>query len=197
MSNVLSRIGRGWTALLIAVVALTVVAGGATAASRYVITKPSQIKPAVRKALAGKTGRTGATGPAGPIGPSNAFVVESDAIVAGPINGSQRILAIQDLPAGDYLITAKVDVTRSAPNGIHVASCVLNAGGETDVANGLAPDATGVGVTLATEVARTFTAAGSASVSCSMTGASWNGSHARMTALKVGAVTPAPSAPGP
>ena len=43
--------------------------GGALAASHYLITKTSQIKPSVLKKLKGNIGHTGATGPSGPSGP--------------------------------------------------------------------------------------------------------------------------------
>jgi hypothetical protein len=44
--------------------------GGALAASHYLITKTSQIKPSVLKKLKGNIGHTGATGPSGPSGPA-------------------------------------------------------------------------------------------------------------------------------
>jgi hypothetical protein len=83
--------------LVVAALALFVALGGsAVAADHYLITKTSQIKPSVLKALKGNSGRngapgavgaTGATGPAGaagpqgPAGPSN---LSSLTTVVGP-----------------------------------------------------------------------------------------------------------------
>ena len=47
-------------------------AGGAFAASKYVITSTKQISPKVLKRLTGVPGKNGATGPAGPAGPAGA-----------------------------------------------------------------------------------------------------------------------------
>jgi hypothetical protein len=44
--------------------------GGAYAASHYLITKTSQIKPSVLKRLTGKAAPAGPAGPAGPVGPA-------------------------------------------------------------------------------------------------------------------------------
>lgn len=54
--------------LMISVLALFVALGGTAVASSYLITKSSQIKPSVRKALKGHRGADGADGARGPIG---------------------------------------------------------------------------------------------------------------------------------
>jgi hypothetical protein len=69
--------------LVVAVVALVVALCGTAWAGGYIITKTSQIKPSVRKALKGKRGARGATGPQGPqgaqgpVGPAGPSVVNA------------------------------------------------------------------------------------------------------------------------
>lgn len=68
LSKLRKRISYGNVVLtLILVFAMT---GGAYAASKIVITSTKQIKPSVLKQLQGKAGAKGATGPAGPGGPA-------------------------------------------------------------------------------------------------------------------------------
>lgn len=51
--------------MVVAIVALVVATSGSAAAASYVITKTSQIKPSVRRALEGERGPRGARGPQG------------------------------------------------------------------------------------------------------------------------------------
>jgi hypothetical protein len=57
--------------------------GGALAATHYLITKTSQIKPSVLKKLKGNIGHTGATGATGPIGPQGPAGKEGQQGVSG------------------------------------------------------------------------------------------------------------------
>ena len=101
-------------ATVISIVALFFSLGGASlAASHYLITSVSQIKPSVRVQLHGQRGRTGARGIAGPRGP------------AGP-----QGLAGPQGPAGDnvapYTITSDTDsMTSSFPTASIIVRCDL------------------------------------------------------------------------
>lgn len=62
--------------------------GGALAASHYLITKTSQIKPSVLTTLKGKVGKTGAAGPAGPAGPLGPTGAQGPGGTQGPAGPS-------------------------------------------------------------------------------------------------------------
>jgi hypothetical protein len=118
----------------IAVVALLFsLSGVGLAASKYMITSTSQIKPSVLKSLrgargaagvngsVGATGPTGATGPAGAAGasgaagapgapgPSHAYSSVGNNVVFWPAKGNaDAIVASVKVPAGSYAITGEV-----------------------------------------------------------------------------------------
>jgi hypothetical protein len=86
---------------------LVLAGGGAYAADHYLITKTSQIKPNVLKALRGRTGAAGtagaagavgATGATGPAGLSN-YTVAQSSVLANP-NGAQDV-GSANCPSGD------------------------------------------------------------------------------------------------
>lgn len=93
LSKIRSRLTYANVAATLALV--FAMSGGAMAASHYIITSKSQIKPSVLKSLKGKQGKAGARGPAGAGGATGA---------AGPAG-----------PAGTSLAWAAV-VTNSAGN---------------------------------------------------------------------------------
>lgn len=70
--------------LVISVIALVVALSGTAVASSYLITKSSQIKPSVRKALKGQKGADGEDGPRGLQGPAGAPGPAGTPGAAGP-----------------------------------------------------------------------------------------------------------------
>lgn len=73
MFSAMRRRVRLSPSVVIATAALVfAMAGGAYAASKYVITSTKQIKPSVLKSLSGKPGPVGPAGPAGPVGAAGA-----------------------------------------------------------------------------------------------------------------------------
>jgi hypothetical protein len=79
--------------LVISIIALVVALSGTAVASSYLITKTSQIKPSVRKALKGKKGANGHNGARGPQGIAG---VPGPAGAPGPVGppGSSGVLAV-------------------------------------------------------------------------------------------------------
>jgi hypothetical protein len=124
---------------LVATLALIFAMGGtAVAAKRYLISSTGQISPKVLKKLKGATGRTGATGPAGspgsagpagsaggegPRGPSNgysAFKVSVGALSTEDTIGSLAV------PAGSYIVTAKLRIINNGTERGDLACRLLN-----------------------------------------------------------------------
>lgn len=140
---------RTRSTLLIAVALLMITAGTATAASKVLITKSSQVKNGsldaadlsakARKALqgnagpagpAGPVGAPGAAGAAGARGPSDVFVarpagVNTEACPGGCAPGT--ILRTLAVPAGSYLISATAEVapTTFVANALRNVECDL------------------------------------------------------------------------
>jgi hypothetical protein len=82
--------------LVISVLALVVALSGTAVASTYLITKTSQIKPSVRKALKGQKGQKGATGDDGARGAQGPAGSPGPAGATGPAGpaGSPGLLAV-------------------------------------------------------------------------------------------------------
>ena len=103
----------------VAVVAVLAFAGGATAASRWVVSNLNQIKPSVRAQLRtrgpqGPQGPQGAQGPAGPAGVSSTSNIQ-DAAASSPIcafgSGSCDVAsATASCPAGSYVVGGSANV---------------------------------------------------------------------------------------
>ena len=70
--------------MVVALLALFVALSGTAGAARYLITKQSQISPAVRKALRGKAGPTGPAGSAGVAGAPGAVGARGERGATGP-----------------------------------------------------------------------------------------------------------------
>jgi hypothetical protein len=127
--------------------------GGAIAANHYLISSTKQISPAVLKKLKGATGKTGARGsigapgPAGPGGPAGKDGARGNPGEREPANGYASFADLGDIsntpdyqplgnlsvPAGHYLVTAKMWVSNRGAGRAEVA-CVLsnNVSGDTD-----------------------------------------------------------------
>jgi hypothetical protein len=101
--------------------------GGAIAANHYLISSAQQIKPNVLKHLKGRNGKTGPIGPTGPtgsaggvgaagtpgpkgetgeVGPSNGYQAFKDSV--GAIGTSEETIGTLAVPAGSYLVSAKL-----------------------------------------------------------------------------------------
>lgn len=102
----------------IAIVALVfAMAGTSLAASRYIITSTSQIKPSVLRKLhgtrgpQGPAGALGPTGPTGPTGPAGPVVTTALVEVTGPegvveaIEGEYSAESLAVCPAGDVVVS--------------------------------------------------------------------------------------------
>lgn len=86
-------------AMIVALIALFfALTGGAVAAQRYIITKPSQIKPSVRTALNGQRGPQGPMGLTGQQGPQGATGLQGPQGPQGPA-GSGGALDVSTVKA--------------------------------------------------------------------------------------------------
>jgi hypothetical protein len=124
---------RPSTATAIALVALFVALGGTTlAASRYVITSPSQIKPSALRAIRGATGKTVvAHGPLVAVAPSSIGISEANCpsgydVISG---GYSAIVGVggdvnQDEPVGTHSWWAGVS-TRLSSEPAHIEATAL------------------------------------------------------------------------
>jgi hypothetical protein len=114
--------------------------GGAFAAKHYLINSTAQINPKVIKKLKGHTGKTGKTGAAGkpgaqgpagpagaqgPIGPSNVFSAFNSADVDLKFKGEVARVAVA-VPAGSYLVTAKLQVINETAKWQNVGCVITN-----------------------------------------------------------------------
>jgi hypothetical protein len=162
------------------------VATAATKAKKNIKVKRGARGPRGARGRQGAQGPQGPQGPRGAIGPSNAFEAHNDAGTSGAADVDKTIATLANLPAGAYAISAKVTVTRGAPAGAHVAACTLTAGADTDGSSALAPDSTGIGTTVTTQLTHTFATTGAATVTCTMLGAAWTATKAKIIAIKVG-----------
>jgi hypothetical protein len=166
-----------------------------------------------RPGATGPTGPTGAAGPAGPIGPTGpagapgangisaaAFSVYRDLahITAASLGTATDAATLAGLPAGTYLISAKLTMLTSDAND-HTVSCMLSAGtgGATGVNRDDAFAAMGTGTgqsttaPMAMQLLHTFADTGSATVGCyDNTGSTdLNATRVRVTAVQVATAT--------
>jgi hypothetical protein len=107
---------RPTPALAIALVALFVALGGsAFAATHYVITRTTQIKPSVVRALRGKTGPAGRAGPAGPVALVGATEVDGPLVAIAPGAGQSSVATC---PAGSRLLSGGGKVVTPNADGL-------------------------------------------------------------------------------
>lgn len=83
------------------------------------------IGPACQAQAAG----AGAQGPAGPAGPSNAYATEDPGPITVPDGGAPGLILDLDLPAGSYLLFARVEVQNDDGLDSAVAYCHLTGPG--------------------------------------------------------------------
>lgn len=193
---------------------LFAMSGGALAAKHYLINSTKQIKPSVLKKLKGNTGKTGATGPAGPqgvqgkegaqgkegptgIGPAfSAFHDGSVEITSNEANKQTSVATLDGLPAGKYVINAKLytfdeNVTED------VVICRLAAEGDSDevITRTSSSAKAGFADSIATfplQIVHQFNSTGSATVSCYVSSGEHKlifANHTKITAIQVSALT--------
>jgi hypothetical protein len=116
--------------------------GGALAAKHYLIESTKQISPKVLKKLHGATGHRGTTGPAGSAGATGATGKDGAPGKEGPRGPSAGFQAFADqsvvistslthmgqlaVPAGSYLVTAKLVVTDGSTTASDVRCLLTN-----------------------------------------------------------------------
>ncbi|HXD53372.1 MAG TPA: hypothetical protein VN618_01330 [Solirubrobacteraceae bacterium] len=157
--------------------------GGALAANSYLISSTKQISPKVLKKLKGARGRTGArgangaagapgapgapggAGKEGPRGPSDVWEVRLAESSAETEASTYKSLTLAGLPAGTYSISAKATIWPQGTNP-GSATCVLQAGADSDASWTPTSTVNTFYVTVDTELTHTFTATGSVVMSC-------------------------------
>ena len=209
------RVRRPSPAMVIAIIALVFALAGTATAAKFLITSSRQIKNGViqtvdlsrsaRRALkgakgpAGPIGATGAAGAAGAkgdtggIGPSNVFeAVRSDFVAIGS-GADTGVATLSNLPAGDYLVIARLGMNTA---GTTIARVVCTATLGSSSSQGIVQigsDPNGVGqAPVAIVFAGSLASTGSAHVGChseSLAGGAPFASDTHLEALKVGAAT--------
>jgi len=128
----------------------------------------------------GQQGPAGPQGPTGTPGPSNAWFAHSP--LASSLNGTDRVVLSIQVPAGNYVITARVDVANE-DSFTRIASCDLSTGDSVTVR--LAPpDQAGDEQVITLLDSATFASVTSITVSCSTV----NGSalSSALSAIQIG-----------
>jgi hypothetical protein len=100
----------------------------------------------------GPPGPQGAPGPEGPAGPSNGYVMNARPFVDLPMSGEQTIGRTIDVPEGNYLVYATVDVIVGRSQivcAIFSGDGDVNNGGDTVLQNGHLSSPTGAVGTIA------------------------------------------------
>lgn len=142
--RVLRRRVRLMSFTFVTVLACSLLAGGAWAASRYLVTSTGQIKPNVlaqieKSGPQGPKGDPGATGPAGPAGPAGAEGAVGAAGIAGPggpagpagVTGPAGPSGPGGLVAGYSAVGSPVDFIPTANDPTTALSMNLAAGSYT------------------------------------------------------------------
>ena len=143
----------------------------------------------------GTTGKTGATGPSGATGPTGVGGASAglndfnDGPVVLSTSGEQTFATMANVPAGNYILTAKAEVSNGAtPLFI---DCFLRAGGDFDESRAeLAASGTAGSVeTLPFTLSHVFAAAGTVTLSCNTSGATADILNAKISAVQVQTLT--------
>ena len=139
----------------------------------------------------GPAGETGPVGPQGPAGPSSALEVTR---TFGPVNpqpfqASLTVFTLPDVPAGDYVLSAKVTVRAVTGSTFTAVSCQLRAAAVAiDQSRVTIP--AGAGATpIPLQGTASLTSPASFSVVCSIPGNGGFASDSKLSAIRVGVVT--------
>ncbi len=143
--------------------------------------------------VSGKSGATGATGASGTNGANGASLGLND-FNDGPTaistNGEVAVATLSNVPAGNYIITAKVQL---AGGSLAVLmDCFLRAGGDFDESRTLLQIQSGTNAyeeTLPFTLSHTFAAAGAITITCNGFGGNYTAANAKISAVQVQSLT--------
>jgi hypothetical protein len=152
--------------------------------------------PAGAKGAKGATGPKGAKGDAGPVGPAGPSDVYAAGASSGPIGGSFGQVASVSVPAGEYLLGAKVTIGSTTEGAAATVLCQIaktTSGGTGitwDQAAVTAPAVAGqfTSEALSLSGAEKFTSSQAVVLSCQTAFGSASYDDARVWAIKAGAV---------
>ncbi|HWI71749.1 MAG TPA: collagen-like protein [Baekduia sp.] len=142
----------------------------------------------------GEAGLTGATGATGPIGPSNVYEARRASDGGFADDSTHTLITLSGLPAGDYLLTARSNISNSSPpvQGSVIDCDLLLNGAAIAGGSGLIGDNGGAEQVVVNR-AVSGTNGGDVALRCSVgnVGGSvnWNASDMTVEALKVGSAT--------
>jgi hypothetical protein len=155
--------------------------------------------PTGQTGATGSTGVQGATGPTGPTGPSEsleAVNTSSVAITGGDSGSATSIATLSGLPAGNYLVIARIQLNSASTTTARV-SCMASLAGRTAMAvTDIGSNANSVDhVPVTITFNATLASAGDASTKCwhdTLTGGVPTASETYLEALKVGMASSTP-----
>ena len=187
--------------------------GGALAAKHYLVNSTSQINPKVLKKLRGRTGKTGAAGKQGatgaagaagasgaegrqgPMGPSNAYTAFNTGFVETKFPEDVTVASVA-VPAGSYVVTAKVEAVNETAARQRVGCEILNDVNEAEDSSSATLEPLGTTsfngrATIALEVAATLAAPGHWRVDCGTSNATekMKLTEVQLSALQVAGMT--------
>jgi hypothetical protein len=151
-----------------------------------------------QKGVAGQTGAAGKTGATGPTGPTGAAGLNGSSAGLndfndGPVilstSGEQTVATMANVPAGNYILTAKAEVSNGATPLF--VDCFLRAGGDFDESRAelAASGAAGSVETLPFTLSHVFAATGTVTLTCNSFGATANVLNAKISAVQVQSLT--------
>jgi hypothetical protein len=149
--------------------------------------------------VSGKSGGTGATGASGTNGTNGANGANgaslglndfNDGPTAISTNGEVAVATLSNVPAGNYIVTAKVQLEGGTLAVL--MDCFLRAGVDFDESRTLLQIQTGTNAyeeTLPFTLSHTFAAAGAITLTCNGFGANYTAANAKISAVQVQSLT--------
>lgn len=143
----------------------------------------------------GPTGKTGATGPSGATGATGLGGASAglndfnDGPVVLSTSGEQTVATMANVPAGNYILTAKAEVSNGAT--LLFIDCFLRAGGDFDESRAelAASGAAGSVETLPFTLSHVFASVGTVTLSCNSFGDTADILNAKISAVQVQTLT--------